>query len=161
MVVFHHFLLAMSFFFVLCYAGEEKMNTRDQFQKLLDRKQQEINDLEIQIAKAKAYMQAIQDSMKLLPKESGQDQVVLRPGTALAKAQDVLRKAGKPLHITEILKALNEKSDKRVSLSGSLSAYVRNGQIFTRPAPNTFGLKEMNELADASDEIPEDFGEDK
>ena len=137
------------------------MNTRDQFQKLIDRKQQEINDLEIQIEKARAYMQALQDSMKFLPKENGQTQVLLRPGSALAKAQEVLRKAGKPLHISEILKALSEKPDKRVSLSGSLSAYVRNGQIFTRPAPNTFGLKEMNEPADVSDEIPEDFGEDK
>jgi hypothetical protein len=137
------------------------MNPRDQFQKLLDRKQQEINDLEIQVEKAKAYVQALQDSMKFLPKENGQTQVLLRPGSALAKAQGILRKAGKPLHISEILKALNEKPDKRVSLSGSLSAYVRNGQIFTRPAPNTFGLIEMNEPADGSDEIPEDFGDDK
>jgi hypothetical protein len=137
------------------------MNTRGQLQKLLDRKQQEINDLEVQIEKAKAYIQALQDSMKFLPKENGQTQILLRPGSALAKTQEILRKAGKPLHISEILKALNEKPDKRVSLSGSLSAYVRNGQIFTRPAPNTFGLKEMNEIVDASDEIPEDFGDDK
>ncbi len=137
------------------------MNTRHQLQKLLDRKQHEINDLEVQIEKAKAYIQALQDSMKFLPKENGQTQVLLRPGSALAKAQEILRKAGKPLHISEILKALNEKPDKRVSLSGSLSAYVRNGQIFTRPAPNTFGLKEMNELIDALDELPEDFGDDK
>lgn len=137
------------------------MNTRAQFQRLLDRKQQEIHDLEVQLEKAKAYMQAIQDSMKFLPKENGQNQILLRPGSALAKAQDALRKAGKPLHISEILKALNEKPDKRVSLSGSLSAYVRNGQIFTRPAPNTFGLIELNESVDVSEEIPEDFGDDK
>lgn len=139
------------------------MNTRDQFQKILDRKQQEINDLQIQIEKAKAYMQAIQDSMKLLPRDNGQRQAVLRPGSALAKAEEILRKAGKPLHITEILKALNEKPDKRVSLSGSLSAYVRNEQIFTRPAPNTFGLREMLKPTNSSDEgeIPEDFGDDK
>jgi hypothetical protein len=146
--------------------GEGEMSTRDQFQKLLDRKQQEINELQLQIEKARAYMQAIQDSMKFLPKDNGQSQVVLRPGSALARAQDVLRKAGKPLHITEILKALNEKSDKRVSLSGSLSAYVRNGQIFTRPAPNTFGLVEANKSTESSGEaeeieIPEDFGDDK
>lgn len=139
------------------------MNTRDQFQKLLDRKQQEINDLHFNIEKAKAYMQAIQDSMKLLPKESGQEQVVLRPGSALARVEEILRKAGKPLHITELLKALNEKPDKGVSLSGSLSAYVRNGQIFTRPAPNTFGLRETGKPATLADEIeiPEDFGDEK
>ena len=137
------------------------MNTRDQFQKLIDCKQQEIYDLAIQIEKARAYMQALQDSLKFLPKENGQTQVLLRPGSALAKAQDIIRKAGKPLHISEILKTLNEKPDKRVSLSGSLSAYVRNNQIFTRPAPNTFGLREINEQADILDEVPEDFGDDK
>lgn len=137
------------------------MNTRDQFQKLLDRKQQELKDLELQIEKVRAYIQAIQDSMKFLPKQNGQTQVILRPGSALARAQEILRNAAKPLHISEILKALNEKPDKRVSLSGSLSAYVRNGQIFTRPAPNTFGLIEMTDSADVSEEIPEDFGDDK
>src|SRR5665213_2798294 len=116
---------------MLYYTARKAMNARDQVQKLLDRKQQEVRDLEIQIEKARAYMQALQDSMKFLPKENGQTQVLLRPGSALAKAQEILRTAGKPLHISEILKALNEKPDKRVSLSGSLSAYVRNGQIFT------------------------------
>lgn len=142
------------------------MNTRDQLQKLLDRKQQEVNDLQIEIERAKAYIQAVQDSMKFLPKNSEHAQILLRPGSALAKAQEILRKAGKPLHITEILKALNEKPDKRVSLSGSLSAYVRNGQIFTRPAPNTFGLLELSKSVSSEDgsqeiEIPEDFGDDK
>jgi hypothetical protein len=72
------------------------------------------------------------------------------------------------MHITEILKALNEPVDKkhRLSLSGSLSSYVRNSQIFTRPAPNTFGLIEMNKSANGSEEsgefeVPEDFGEEK
>jgi hypothetical protein len=139
------------------------MNARAQFQKLIDRKQLEIDSLQRQIEYAKAYIQAIQDSMKILPRENGQDQITLRPGTALAKTQEILRKAGQPLHINEILKALNEKTDKRISLSGSLSAYVRNGQIFTRPAPNTFGLMEMNKPSNPLDEldIPEDFGNDK
>jgi len=142
------------------------MNTRAQFQKLIDRKQLEIDNLQRQVEYAKAYIQAIQDSMKILPRENGQngqDQITLRPGTALAKTQEILRKAGEPLHINEILKALNEKADKRISLSGSLSAYVRNGQIFTRPAPNTFGLIEMNKPSNQLEEldIPEDFGNDK
>ena len=143
------------------------MHIKEQFQKLLDRKLQEIKDLELQLEKARAYVQAMQDSMRLLPKENGQSDVTLRPGTGLAKARDVLKAAGKPMHISEILKALNHPMDKkhRLSLSGSLSSYVRNGQIFTRPAPNTFGLIEMNKAADVSDEdvfeIPDDFGADK
>ena len=41
------------------------MHIREQVQKLIDRKQQEIRDLELQIEKAKAYIQALQDSMRL------------------------------------------------------------------------------------------------
>jgi HB1, ASXL, restriction endonuclease HTH domain len=124
-----------------------------------------------QIEKAKAYVQALQDSMRFLPKDNGQEGTSLRPGTALAQAREVLQKAGKPMHISEILKALNKPVDKkqRLSLSGSLSTYVRNGQIFTRPAPNTFGLIETNTAslngseATAEDDLdlPDDFGADK
>src|SRR6267142_4059366 len=128
------------------------MTVRDQFQKLLERKQQEIHDLEMELEKAKAYVQAIQDSMRLLPKNPSltEDEQTLRPGTALSKTREILKAAGKPMHITEILKALNQPIDKkhRLSLSGSLSTYVRKSQIFNRPAPNTFGLIEMSALSE-------------
>jgi hypothetical protein len=66
------------------------------------------------------------------------------------------------MHINEILKALGSPVDSKhkLSLGGSLANYVRKGQIFTRPAPNTFGLLEMNrkEESKLEDEIPEDFG---
>lgn len=142
------------------------MHLRERLQKLIDSKQQEINDLQTDIEKAKAYIQALQDSMRFLPKNNGDEDASLRPGTALAQARDVLQKAGKPMHISELLKALGKPVDKknRLSLSGSLSTYVRNGQIFTRPAPNTFGLMEQNkgsEVYDDDVEIPEDFGAEK
>ncbi len=146
------------------------MQIREQFQKLLDRKQQEIQHLELELEKAKTYVQALQDSMRFLPKDNGQEAAVLRPGSTLAKTQEILRSAGKSMHITEILKALNKPSDKkhRLSLSGSLSSYVRSGEIFTRPAPNTFGLIETTKpssgesgSADEEFEIPEDFGAEK
>jgi HB1, ASXL, restriction endonuclease HTH domain len=141
------------------------MGIREQFQKLIDRKSQEIKDLEAQIEKAKAYIQAMQDSMRLLPREAmnGNQEQSLRPGTALAKARDVLKEAGKPLHINELLKAMEKPTDKKnkLSLSGSLSTYVRSGQIFYRPAPNTFGLIEMAKTppTDNSIDLPEDFGD--
>ncbi len=139
------------------------MTIREQFQKLLDRKQQEIIDLELKLEKTKTYVQAIQDSMRLLPKDPSQNgtEQTLRPGTALARTREILKQAGKPMHVTEILKALNFPVDKkhRVSLSGSLSVYVRNNEIFTRPAPNTFGLIEMNKVPDETGvELPDDFG---
>jgi hypothetical protein len=141
------------------------MGIREQFQKLIDRKTQEIKDLEIELEKAKAYVQAMQDSLRLLPREAvnGNQGQVLRPGTALAKARDILKDAGKPMHINDLLKAMEKTVDKknRLSLSGSLSTYVRSGQIFYRPAPNTFGLIEMAKTSatDAAIELPDDFGD--
>ena len=138
------------------------MNIREQFQRLLDRKQQEIRELELELEKARTYAEALQDSMKLLPRDAtGTSEANLRPDTALSKTRDVLRKYGKPMHINDLLKALGSPIDSKhkLSLGGSLANYVRKGQIFTRPAPNTFGLLEMNgtDLKEG-EEIPEDFG---
>lgn len=139
------------------------MHIREQFQRLVDRKQQEIKNLEAQIEKAKTYVEALQDSMRLLPKDASvASEATLRPDTALARTRDILRTAGRPMHINDLLKALGSPTDSKhkLSLGGSLANYVRKGQIFTRPAPNTFGLIEMNAKADSKveEEIPEDFG---
>jgi len=137
---------------------------RDELQKRIEKKHQEIRELEKQLAAAHAYIEALQDSMKLLPKDTvttrGAAEQALRPGSAVAKAREAILKAGKPLHITEILKAIGRPVDKsnRVSLSGSLSGYVKRGEIFTRPAPNTFGLAELNHVEMPVDEPPESFG---
>src|SRR5713226_4365057 len=99
---------------MLQYGAEwgKDMTTRAQIQKLLDRKYQELKDKELELEKLRTYVQAIQDTMKLLPKDSqnGAEQT-LRPGTALARTRDILKAAGKPMHITEILKALNHPVD--------------------------------------------------
>lgn len=142
------------------------MGIRENFQKLIDKKLQEIRDLQLQMEKAEAYVQALQDSMKLLPRESANGvspEQTLRPGTAMAKARDILRAQGKPMHISELLKALGRPVDKKnkVSIGGSISTYVRNQQIFTRPAPNTFGLMEFSGPAEGvtlEDALPESFG---
>lgn len=147
------------------------MGIRDNLQKLVDRKRQEIDELERQLRDAKVYLQAVQDSMKALPREVmvGNEQTKeLRPGTIVAKVRDLLKSTGKPLHINDILKGVGKPADKKnkLSLSGSLAAYVRDNQIFTRTAPNTFGLTEFlgNGSApnktddDIFDDIPEDFG---
>lgn len=139
------------------------MNIREQFQRLVDRKQQEIRDLELELEKARTYLEALQDSMKLLPRDlNGSNETNLRPDTALAKARDILRKNGNPMHINDILKALGSPVDSKhkLSLGGSLANYVRKGQIFSRPAPNTFGLLEMTAKDErkSEGEIPEDFG---
>jgi hypothetical protein len=148
------------------------MGLREDFQKRIDKKQQEIAELELKIKEARSYVQALLDTMKILPKQPSSingtaPEFQLRPGTALAKARDAIKHAGKPLHVNELLKSVGKPIDKanKVSLSGSLAGYVRRGEIFTRPAPNTFGLLELEkpkepepQVEDLGEEIPETFG---
>ena len=56
----------------------------------------------------------------------------------------LLLEAGAALYIDEILVQLGREitPDSKASLAGQLGGYVRKGQVFTRPAPNTFGLRE-------------------
>ena len=121
------------------------MAFRDQIQKKLDAKRAEIADLESKLSSARAYAQAIEDMLRIAPKESSPEEtssMVLRPGTALALTQAAILRAGKPLHISEILASLNKTDTKpnRISLGGSLANYARQDKIFTKPGPNTFGL---------------------
>jgi len=137
------------------------MGIRDNLQRIATKKEQEIADLEQKIRDARIYLQAIQDSIKVLPRDFSESEKPkeLRPGTTIAKTRDLIRNAGRPLHITDLLKALGKPVDKKhkLSLSGSLAAYVRDGQIFNRPAPNTFGLIESATNGN-SVTLPEDFG---
>ena len=76
------------------------MGLRENFQKLIDKKQQEIRSLEIQMREGSAYIQALQDSMKLLPRDlanGSEAEHTLREGSTLAKTRDLLRHSGRPL----------------------------------------------------------------
>jgi hypothetical protein len=142
-----------------------EMGLRENFQKMIDKKQQEIRGLEMQLREASAYIQALQDSMKLLPRDgvdaTSESEHTLREGSSLAKTRDLLKHSGVPMPINEILKLLGQPLDKkhRISLAGTLSGYAKKGRVFTKTAPNTFGLVEFgaNEPA-AEDELPAEFG---
>jgi hypothetical protein len=57
----------------------------------------------------------------------------------------VLKAAGKPLHVTEIIAAVEKEFGvtlDRDSLSSAIIKQVRKGKRFARTAPNTFGLKQ-------------------
>jgi hypothetical protein len=140
------------------------MRVREELQKRIEKKEQEIAMLQIQLREASAYLQALQDTLKLLPRDGINDggaTELLRPGSAMWKAREAIQKAGAPLHINELLKALGKSSDKksRVSLSGSIAGYARKGEVFVKTAPNTFGLIELGHRQHASIEIPDSFGE--
>jgi len=124
------------------------MGLREELSRRIERKHQEIMSLEVQLREANAYVQALEDTIKLLPREElnrGQADMVVRPGGYMMKARDAILKAGKPLHVQELLVAVGKPQTKeaRATLTGSLSAYVRRKEIFTRPFPNTFGLMEI------------------
>ena len=60
-------------------------------------------------------------------------------------AYDVLRRAGKPLHISQILAAIEKTHGVRVdreSLVSALTKKVAKGDRFARTDKNTFGLLE-------------------
>ena len=138
------------------------MGLKTKFEERIKRKELEIVEYETKIREARAYLQALQDSMKLLPKEqigSMSGGGSLRPGSNVYKTYEYLKKIGKPAHINEILKILGKdvNSTEKVNLGSTLGSYVRKKEVFTRTAPNTFSLIE---LSNQVDEPPDDFGMD-
>lgn len=144
------------------------MSLRRKFERKIREKEAEIQELEYQLRAARAYVQAMQDAMKLVPNDAdGSDsengsEVVVRPGSAIEAAIKVLRERGKPMHIMDLLPAIGREAtpENRASVGSSLASYVRKGQIFTRPAPNTYGLVEWGTPTSTDpDDLPEDFGD--
>jgi hypothetical protein len=142
---------------------ERNVSERRKVEERIKKKEAEIQELERQVGEARVYLQALQDVLKLFPREAGSSSALavaaLRPGSAVGQARDIILRHGAPVHITEILKELGKEvtRETRASLAGSLAAYVRRGEIFTRPAPNHFGLVEFGGTPPV-DTPPDDFG---
>lgn len=118
------------------------MGIKEKLEDKIRRKEQEILEFEANIREARAYIQALQEAAKLLPREearSGKAETMLRPGGSAHKAFIALQEAEGSLHIKDILKAIGITNSKinRVSLGGTLARYSRNNDIFKRTAPNT------------------------
>lgn len=127
------------------------MRTKREVEKRIEKKKAEIVALEKSLELARTYLQAMEDLYRLFPRDGENDvsaASLLRAGSELAKVRDAIEKAGKPLHLTVLMKEIGKPNTKanRSSLSGSLGAYVRKEEIFTRPSPNTFGLKDLDAL---------------
>ena len=141
------------------------MSERKKIEERLRKKMQEIGALEDKLKAARIYVQALQDILKLVDREDGEakPESVLKAGSAVAQARDVILERSVPVHINEILDALGKDATReaKASLTSSLAAYVRRNEIFTRPAPNTFGLVELgHETNDENPpEPPPNFGQ--
>ena len=120
------------------------MSERKKIEDRLHKKELEILSLEDKIKTAKIYVQALRDILKMLGSEVSDDsdaEATLRSGSAVDQARRVILDRAVPVHIDDILVALGKEvtREAKSSLTSSLAAYVRRDEIFTRPAPNTFG----------------------
>lgn len=140
------------------------MKIERDIEKKIRQKEEEAQRLREDLYKAEAYIEALQESLRLIKKTSGSgvEGESVRPGSLVDKARKLLRKTGSPLHVNELLRGMGKEVNKknRTSLSGSLGSYVRQNYIFTRIAPNTFGLIEFGESEESIVDIPEGFGVD-
>ena len=141
------------------------MNERRAIEDRLRKKQAEIQSLEEKLKVARVYVHALQDILKVISKDddSNSAEATLKPGSSVALTRDLILRKGSPLHINKILNAHGRgvTREARASLTSSLAAYVRRGEIFTRPAPNTFGLVELGHHSMEEDDSnpPAGFGE--
>ncbi|MFC1476255.1 hypothetical protein ACFLQW_04570 [Candidatus Zixiibacteriota bacterium] len=140
------------------------MKAERDIEKKIRQKEEEVNQLKQQLMQAEAELKGWQGSLRLIQRTTaGNGGGVIRPGSLVYQARSVLLKEGKPMHIKALLAKMGKEITKknRVSLSGSLGGYVRQNYIFTRPAPNTFGLMQFGEGQENEDIIPEAFGRDE
>ncbi len=104
-----------------------------------------IRDCQDEKSTAQATIDELQSLYNLIPTaDVNGSQPTFRQNSDGFLVHQILVEAGKPLYIDEILNELERGAnpDSRASLAGQLGGYVRKGQVFTRPAPNTFGLRE-------------------
>ena len=145
------------------------MDLRKELRRKIERKQSEIEqwqaearEISTKVREAIAYVTGLEETLKLLPRETLSEaaSTSLRADSAVAKAREAILAAGRPLHINDILKALGKavNHDSKASLSGSIGAYARKKQVYTRPAPKTFGLLEFEREPKLDDDLPPDFG---
>ena len=134
----------------------------------LKKKETEIQGLEERLRAAKIYVQALHDVLAAIGHGAAEQpqEGALRPGGTMTLVRDAILREKKPLHISNLLGALGKDVTKeaRASLASSLASYVRRGEMFTRPAPNTFGLIELGKavpLPAPPPEPPTDFGRPK
>ncbi|ACV64747.1 conserved hypothetical protein [Desulfofarcimen acetoxidans DSM 771] len=83
-------------------------------------------------------------TLKIIDKYKGEEAPKKQRTYKLNLVEDILRSAGKPLHISEIIEIAERRFNvtlERDSIVSALVKKVKVGQKFIRTAPNTFSLK--------------------
>lgn len=152
----------------------EKRIKRKQAEK--ERIEKNILDLRKDLATIDAVLAELESLTRMLPKVNGEETPNgspardIRFGTEVYHAREELQKAGKALYVGEILKRQGKDDSKgpRSSLASQLGTYAREGRIFTKEGPNTFGLLDYGErievdepetLNNITPELPIEFAE--
>lgn len=136
---------------------------------LVRAKEAEIQALEEQIIRARAYLGGLKDAMQAMqpPPSAGDEdaakqinhgsngqhkEIRFRAGSTVEQAYVLLKEHGQPMHIMDILAGIGRPTTKseRQSLGGQLSGYVRREQVFERPEPGKFGLLEFRDDEDSN-----------
>ena len=135
------------------------MPARTTIEKRIVKERQKIAELQLEIERSEAFVRGLQEALQILPKEKLGDysktRVQLRAGSDMGKAQKLISGAGRAMHLDEIIEGIGKTvtDQNRLSISGSLNKYVRKKAVFTRSAPNTFGL-----IAREPIKLPDTFG---
>lgn len=125
---------------------------REDFFRRIEKKRTEVEAMRTALRLEERYLEAMLDAYKILPR-SGEDTngtgrpSNLRSGSNTAKAYEALKRAGHPLHVKDLVEAMGQKITRQStqSIASSVRAYVVKGEIFTKPAPNTYGLVEFGD----------------
>ncbi len=139
--------------------GAEGTNMAEDFRayrKTLATLRAQFAEVELRREKILAAMSAIEDLLgdkRAFPSPQLVGRTVrvpdaAKPATVVDAAEMVLREAGRPLHIKEIIARIRDaghftdKNEKvmRSSLISRLDRNSSNGRVFTKPAPATYGL---------------------
>ena len=135
---------------------------REDLQRRIERKRQEVEGFKRQAELGEAYINALTEALRMVPREGtvlseSNGNSGLRKGSMPAAAHQALRRVGHPVHVKDLLELIGKKPTRLnySSLSSSLTAYTRKGEVFSKPAPNTFGLLEWGDMPATDQSQPE------
>src|SRR5688572_12737666 len=99
------------------------MSLRTELEKKIDRKNQEIANLEAQIRESKAFVQGLQEALRSVAKDTVQvgaaaaREQQFRANSDMAKARDYILSIGRPAPIAELLGGIGKEPTKANSKS--------------------------------------------
>lgn len=123
---------------------------------LVKTKQAHIAKLEAQLASERSELNEIRAALS--GRKNGTPTQVIesrrrgtKAGSSVAMTEAILKQAGKPLHVNDLIFQIEKQYGESVrysTLVGNLARAVKAGKDFYRAGPNTFGLLEWQPKAE-------------